>query len=71
MRALSKVSGKGPLSYQDLATTGTGTRRHGGPGPHSQALEEVGKLSFSSWWQGLLLDGVIGSRVFVKQVDQG
>ena len=47
-----------PVTMGDQDPTHTGT-------------EEVGEVLLQQLQQGLLLDGVIGSRVFVKQVDQG
>ena len=69
---LSKVTQEGP-------SVTPGPRHHGGPGPLAMGdqdpthtgTEEVGEVLLQQLQQGLLLDGVIGSRVFVKQVDQG
>lgn len=44
---------------------------HGGQSPTHTGTEEVGEILLQQLQQGLLLDGVIASRVFVKQLDQG
>lgn len=39
--------------------------------PTHTGTEEVGEILLQQLQQGLLLDGVIASRVCVKQLDQG